>query len=315
MGRDMAGCVSILVCTCNGERFLAEQLDSIYGQTYENIEVFVSDDASSDATSEILEEYSRKRGLTYRVNRNRLGFVKNFEKAMSFPIRGDYIALSDQDDVWLPEKVATLVNGIGECSLICSDAELIDAEGRPLFPSFREFSHLQPASENPFNSLLFHNFVQGATALFKRELLEHALPVPPNIFYHDWWLALVASRRSGIRYLDERLIRYRVHEGNVTEVPDTRSVKRILDRYLRRNRAAHRRNLENHLLQLSDLRCHLLFKEDVSVIEEAIDYYRGLLSSRPHFRAFIIGLRRRKILYPSLKIDERLLYLLRDLFG
>ena len=92
--------ISIAIATYNGEKYLEEQLDSIYAQTYKNIEVIVTDDCSSDKTVEILKKYYKSHGLKYVINETNLGFVKNFEKAISL-CRGDYIALSDQDDIWL----------------------------------------------------------------------------------------------------------------------------------------------------------------------------------------------------------------------
>jgi glycosyltransferase involved in cell wall biosynthesis len=91
--------ISLAMPTYNGERFLREQLDSIYNQTIVPDEVIVVDDCSTDGTISILEEYKKKYGLKYWVNEKNLGYNKNFEKAISL-CTGDYIALSDQDDVW-----------------------------------------------------------------------------------------------------------------------------------------------------------------------------------------------------------------------
>ena len=116
--------VSVAMATYNGEPFLREQLDSIYNQTYKNIQVLVTDDCSDDKTVHILEEYKIRYGLQYYVNDKTLGAVRNFERALSF-CKGEYIALSDQDDIWFREKIDNLVNEIGDCSLIFSDAKLM----------------------------------------------------------------------------------------------------------------------------------------------------------------------------------------------
>ena len=96
--------VSIAMATYNGEKYLKEQLDSIYAQTYKDIEVIVCDDCSSDKTVEILDEYKEKYGLKYYINEKNLGFKKNFEKAISL-CSGDFIALADQDDIWIENKI------------------------------------------------------------------------------------------------------------------------------------------------------------------------------------------------------------------
>ena len=100
----MSDRISIAMATFNGEKYLREQLDSIYSQTLLPYEIVAADDCSTDRTTEILEEYRIKKGLKYLVNEHNIGVVKNFEKAISL-CQGDYVALSDQDDIWFPEKL------------------------------------------------------------------------------------------------------------------------------------------------------------------------------------------------------------------
>lgn len=109
--------VSIAMATYNGEKYLKEQLDSIYAQTYKNIEVIVCDDCSSDKTVEILDEYKEKYGLKYYINEKNLGFKKNFEKAISL-CSGDFIALADQDDIWIESKIEIFLKSKGIDNLI-----------------------------------------------------------------------------------------------------------------------------------------------------------------------------------------------------
>ena len=121
--------ISIALATYNGEKYLREFLDSIAYQTYKNIEIIACDDQSTDNTVKILEEYSKILNLRYYLNENRLGPVKNFEKALKL-CSGRFIALADQDDIWLPEKIETLYNEIiKDNNILCvkSDAYLIDA--------------------------------------------------------------------------------------------------------------------------------------------------------------------------------------------
>jgi glycosyltransferase involved in cell wall biosynthesis len=96
--------ISVALTSCNGANYLKEQLESVYAQSLLPDEVIVCDDCSTDNSIEILTEYKEKHNLRYFINDKKLGFVKNFEKAISL-CSGDFIALSDQDDVWLPKKI------------------------------------------------------------------------------------------------------------------------------------------------------------------------------------------------------------------
>ncbi len=124
--------VSVAIATWNGAKYLREQLETIYGQTggIPEIEVVASDDASTDGTVAILAEYALSRGLRYVVNPSRLGLVRNFERAISL-CTGELIALADQDDLWKPHKLATLVENLGDFTLIyCNSQEVLCPDGR-----------------------------------------------------------------------------------------------------------------------------------------------------------------------------------------
>lgn len=117
--------ISIAMATYNGEKYLREQLDSILAQTVQDFELVVCDDCSTDSTVRILEEYVEKDArIKIFCNEQNLGFVKNFEKAISL-CQGECIALSDQDDVWLPEHLQVLLENIGEKDLCGTDASQI----------------------------------------------------------------------------------------------------------------------------------------------------------------------------------------------
>jgi glycosyltransferase involved in cell wall biosynthesis len=222
--------VSIAIATYNGEKFLTEQLDSIYNQTYKNIEVVVCDDCSADNTVEILEEYKQRYGLKYFVNEKNLGYIKNFEKVISL-CSGEYIAFSDQDDIWLSEKIEILFNEISNYSLIHTNAELIDEKGNSLNNTlysrlFKELG-LKPA-------ILLNDFdkkesVQGCTCMFSKEVLKKAVPFKLTTkFAHDYWIALVSSKMNGIKYVDKCLVKYRLHENNAVGINKcSKRIKRL----------------------------------------------------------------------------------------
>jgi hypothetical protein len=205
--------VSIVLCTYNGSRFLVEQMDSLLAQTYSNVEIIAADDCSSDDSVAILSRYAdRDPRIQIIVNQANLGFADNFARALHRS-RGELIAPCDQDDIWLPNKLATLVAAINTRSMAYCDSTLIDERGRTLGYSLSQVVSMMSIDDPaPF---AFGNCVSGHAMLFRRELLDHALPIPAN-FFHDWWLAAVAASMSGIEFCNKSLVLYRQHGGNVT---------------------------------------------------------------------------------------------------
>jgi glycosyltransferase involved in cell wall biosynthesis len=211
--------VSIVMTTYNGERFIQRQLDSIFAQTYTNFELIICDDRSSDNTFKILEENHNKHGFTLLQNEINLGLVKNFEKVITLA-KGDYIVLADQDDIWKKEKVEVLLKSIEtHASLfVFSDAsELIDENDTIFHHSYYESKNL-PDEAIDARVFYLNNPATGCTTLFKKELIQYALPFPNEIKYHDWWLAYVASKYSPVISVKKALIQYRRHDANVTTV-------------------------------------------------------------------------------------------------
>jgi glycosyltransferase involved in cell wall biosynthesis len=205
--------VSIALATYNGERFLREQLDSLIEQSYRPLEIVVCDDNSRDGTQKLLTEYEREYPELFRVhyNASNIGYIRNFERATRL-CKGRFIAFCDQDDVWDPLKIETLVGSIGPYSLIHSDAALIDEAGALLSPSYSSYSRkrVQPIG---FIDLLMNNQVTGCTCLFKQDIVNIAGCFPEKL-PHDHWIALVAYENGGITYLPRCLTRYRQHSQN-----------------------------------------------------------------------------------------------------
>jgi len=207
--------ISIALCTYDGERFLRPQLDSLLGQDHQRLEVVAVDDASRDGTWAILEAYAA-RDPRLRVFRNpeNLGFRRNFERAMGL-CWGQLVAPSDQDDVWRSDKLRLLSAALGSSAAIYADSELVDAQGAPLGRRLSQLLPLRPIADPA--GFLFDNCVAGHALLFRRSLLERALPVPEGVF-HDWWLAFVAAGAGGVGYWPEALVLYRQHASSVTDV-------------------------------------------------------------------------------------------------
>ncbi|HEX3562550.1 MAG TPA: glycosyltransferase [Solirubrobacterales bacterium] len=188
------------------------QLESIRQQTHGNWICLISDDRSSD------EGLGRLAALTdgdprFVVSRSesRLGFYRNFERALSMaPASADFVTFCDQDDRWHPAKLERLLGGIGDAQLVYSDARIVSPGGELVRPSY--WTERRNNYTN-YGSLLLANSVTGAASLFRRDLLDDALPFPPRLAraFHDHWLAVVAMSRGQIAYLDEPLYDYVQH--------------------------------------------------------------------------------------------------------
>lgn len=208
--------ISIAMCTYNGERFIKEQIDSILEQTYSNFELIITDDCSSDKTIEIIQNYQENdTRIKLYQNEVNLGFVKNFEKAISL-CRGEYIALADQDDIWKKDKLKTFIEKIGENVLIYSDALLIDEYSESMEKELiRPDKELISGSNN--RAFLLENCVSGNTLMFKKALVNYILPIPEDVSFHDIWIAFVASTYGSIIFTDEPMTYYRRYAEQVTK--------------------------------------------------------------------------------------------------
>ncbi|WP_439555659.1 glycosyltransferase family 2 protein [Dyadobacter sp.] len=207
--------ISIALCVYNGERFLREQLNSLINQSYENKEIIAVDDNSTDGSWDILLEYQQQYPFIHLYkNEVNIGYSKNFEKALQF-CNGTYIALSDQDDIWHPEKLLQLIREIGNHQLVYHDSNFIDENGATLNKKMSDVINLYDGDQ-PAVFLLF-NCVSGHSCLFRKDLLKHILPFNPN-FFHDHWIAYVAANLGTIHCVRESLVDYRQHFSNSTDI-------------------------------------------------------------------------------------------------
>lgn len=203
--------ISVAMCTYNGEKYLAEQLESILCQTYRNIEVVVFDDASTDSSVDILKKYQQKDArLRVFENVKNVGFIANFQQAL-LACNGSYIALADQDDIWFANKLQSLYRDIGDSQLVYSAVTMIDKNGVPIAERFPRVKRIEGACAL---SLIFDNCVTGHACLIRRELLAMALPMPLGVFSHDQWLAIVAASDGRMKAGGEVLSYYRKHGEN-----------------------------------------------------------------------------------------------------
>src|SRR4051794_25570709 len=208
----------IAVCMATFEpplELFARQIESIRAQTYPNWICVISDDCSSpDRLAEVRRVLGEDKRLVLVPADRRLGFYKNFERALALaPAEARYIGLADQDDRWHPDKLEVLAEELDAGAVLAySDTRVIDEEGRELSDTYWRY---RSNNHTDLTSLLITNSITGAAALFRRELAEAALPFPPphGDIFHDHWLALVAMVTGDIRYVDRPLYDYVQHSG------------------------------------------------------------------------------------------------------
>jgi glycosyltransferase involved in cell wall biosynthesis len=212
-GPDTEPLVSVCMATFEAPPgLLSQQIESLRAQTHRNWICLISDDASSDEAYAALER-TVAGDRRFRVSRSdrRLGFYRNFERAMTMvPAQARFVAFADQDDRWHPDKLSTLVAAIGDAQLAYSDARAIRPDGGVLAETLWE---RRRNNRTNLASLLLSNTVTGAAALLRRELLDLVLPLPPapGMPYHDHWAAFVALATGALAYVDRPLLDYVQH--------------------------------------------------------------------------------------------------------
>lgn len=203
--------ISVCIATYNGEKYIKEQIDSILVQLSVNDELIVSDDNSTDRTVDVIKRISDSR-IKIFFNTEK-GYTSNFENALK-QVTGDIVFLSDQDDVWAKNKVEVCMEALEYYDLVVSDCEIINARNEVISDSY---FRLRGVKRTRFGNLVTFTYL-GCCLAFKSEILEKALPFPLNRSFctHDNWLFLVGSFFFKHKVLNEKLIYYRRHDGNVS---------------------------------------------------------------------------------------------------
>ena len=203
--------ISVCIATYNGERFIQEQIDSILCQLSSDDEIIVSDDGSTDDTISIINSIDDKRIRVIEGPRKQSP-TSNFECALKAS-KGDYIFMSDQDDVWKPNKVKICMEWLQRYDCVVSDAEVTDSSLNPLYPSL--YAIMQVRQGRIYNTI-WKNGYTGCCMAFRRNVLEASLPFPKDIPMYDIWIGNVAAYKYNVKFIPDTLIYFRRHEDTIS---------------------------------------------------------------------------------------------------
>lgn len=195
------------MATYNGEKYIKDQLDSILLQLRENDEIIISDDGSSDTTIEIVKSYADTRIKVFHNSFKNL--ILNFEFALK-QAKGDYVFLSDQDDIWLPNKVEVTLECLIRHDIVVSNCKVVNQDLEIINESFFELNN----SRQGLISNLIKNSYLGCCLAFRKGILIKALPFPKAIPMHDIWLGFVSELFYNVKFIEEPLMLYRRHGAN-----------------------------------------------------------------------------------------------------
>lgn len=216
--------VTVLLATYMGEKYIAEQLESLITQTVKEVRIVVRDDGSTDRTLDIVGDFKNMYPDMIEIctpEQTGLGAAGNFFKMLQI-YSDNYIMFCDQDDFWLPDKVEKTLavmkkaeekHGKNIPILVHTDLTVADEKLNVISPSFSKFQKLDP-SRDELGNLLMQNCVTGCTVMLNRSLQDMLFYLPEKCAMHDWWIALVAAAVGKIVYLPESTILYRQHSSN-----------------------------------------------------------------------------------------------------
>lgn len=232
--------VEILMTTYNGEKYVREQIDSILSQSFEDFHITISDDYSPDSTYSILKSYEEKLPEKIKVIRppHRFGNARDHFFYLLKAIDADYYFFSDQDDVWLKDKVSLFMNAFKEAEssygkyfplLVFSDQTPTDSQLNPLAESLMEYQKQNPNIRS-YKELIFQNVVTGGAMALNKKLRDVSLLCTdtPKTLMHDHWIAIVAALFGKCIYLNKSTSFYRQHGRNEVGAKNVRQLGYII---------------------------------------------------------------------------------------
>ena len=264
--------ISVAFIVYNGAKYMRTQLDSILAQTHKVDEIIVCDDASSDNTKEILEEYKKSYPDLFflHYNNKNIGPTKNIEKAIQ-ACTGDIILLADQDDYWETNKVETIFEWFEANPTmkgLFTNGSLMNSKGKldNKYSLWDTMSFPYNKVNNSQDLKLYINTVEnsvtGATLAIRNNLpfLKQPFPTIKNLV-HDRWLAMNLAENNSLGILEEKLIRYRIHSEQ-TIGGKTKNIEKYIE--LNTNLLEGKPNINNSIASFKDLR-YILNKIEINL--------------------------------------------------
>lgn len=230
------GNVAILLATYNGERYLREQIDSLYEQTFRDWSVYVHDDGSTDQTCHILKEYAAKHDNFFILDYPAQHGAKDNFLSLLQAVNADHYLFCDQDDKWRADKIEKQITKIseiehdhpGKAALVFSDLSVVDGELNPIGESMWRQERIYPEHLTTFDEGGALEFVTGCTMLFNKQAKDVVVFPADKAVMHDIWIALCVLRSGGIvSAIYEPLVYYRQHGNNVLGVNNWSQYSRL----------------------------------------------------------------------------------------
>lgn len=218
--------ISVCMITYNGAKYLEAQLRSILKQLNLDDELIISDDGSTDSTIEIINSFNDSR-IKLFVNNYFKNPTLNMQNALKMA-KGDFIFMSDQDDVWVENKVSIMKAALEKDFYVVSDCFITDSNLNII--SETRYTKEANIKKNKILALFFPTPYQGSCAAFRKEILSKALPFPIGIQSHDRWIGNVAAFYYSVKFIPEKLIFYRRHSENVSTATTGKSPNRLMKR-------------------------------------------------------------------------------------
>ncbi len=278
--------------------YLHDQIASIINQDHTRWEMIARDDASDDFSLNELKYHADRdtRINLVRDNLGNRGVVQNFGLLMEKALltSSDYFVFSDQDDVWMPDKLSCQLEVLRKIEvafpeqpvMVHSDLEVVDRSLRTIAFSFMKYQGIRNQVVEPIKKLLIQNFVTGCTMMINRNLLEKCLPIPETALMHDWWVALCAAALGRIGFINRPLLKYRQHGKNSV---GAKSVVAALNPFKGRwcdIWLSGRKNLSRSFLQAQSLSSRILEHDPDNKYKQIVKAYASLLNLSPVQRVF-----------------------------
>lgn len=216
--------VGIVLASFNGKDYIKEQIESILNNTYQNWNLYIYDDGSTDGSIELVKSYVKqyKGKIQLIINEENKGVKRNFLEGMVC-CDHSYVMFCDQDDIWYTDKIELTLRrmyegekreGKGVPRVVFTDAKVVSQSKKELSSSFHKSNHLN-TKKLDLPHLLMENKMMGCTSMVNRALVNKMAFLPEYCKMHDWWIILIGCAFGAVEYIDKPTMLYRQHTGNV----------------------------------------------------------------------------------------------------